>query len=373
MDMEPEMDYPDTVGVGLDFDLDGEYDLSGELGMVDDEEMDMEPEMGDMDMDAEEMGDEEMDSELDMELEEIIKELEEGTYEEGMQYEEEMNEGFFDVAAIAANGPAIAALFDDSLSLQQKMQKAKKIDLDMETLMGALESMDSIKGLIKKFLPEKPSNLILSQVRKVLGYVFPGENIDQLVNGIRNIAKSLGIGVNEQAAAEDGTGMVTEDIDALIAEILAEEDAEAEAEYADETLKEGKKCAECGSKNCKCESKELKEAYSVIKQLRYTINEVNLLNAKLLYTNKLFRNFELNDSQKMKVIENFDRAASTREVKLVFSTLSESFKKPVNNKKVVKESKSLASKPTASTAPNKEIISEGAEFANRWKKLAGLL
>jgi hypothetical protein len=107
--------------------------------------------------------------------------------------------------------------------------------------------------------------------------------------------------------------------------------------------------------------------------LKSIINEVNLLNAKLLYTNKLFRNFELTEGQKMKVIENFDRAGNTREVKLVFSTLAESFNRPTK-KRVVKES--YASKATATTAPKKEttqVLSEGFELANRWKKLAGLL
>jgi len=118
---------------------------------------------------------------------------------------------------------------------------------------------------------------------------------------------------------------------------------------------------------------ELDEAYRTVKQLKSIINEVNLLNAKLLYTNKLFRNFELNEAQKMKVIENFDRAGNTREVKLVFSTLAESFNRPTK-KRVVKES--IASKPTRTTAPSVEttnILSEGFELANRWKKLAGLL
>jgi len=99
------------------------------------------------------------------------------------------------------------------------------------------------------------------------------------------------------------------------------------------------------------------------------INEVNLLNAKLLYSNKLFRNFSLNEGQKMKVIENFDRAHNLREVKLVYSTLAEGFKMP-SSKKVVKES--FASKPVASTKPAKQVISEGTELANRFKKLAGL-
>ena len=116
---------------------------------------------------------------------------------------------------------------------------------------------------------------------------------------------------------------------------------------------------------------ELAEAYNVITSLKKTINEVNLLNAKLLYTNKLFRTFDLNENQKMKVIENFDRAASLREVKLVYATLGENLNVARKNKTVVKES--LASKPMKSSAPKKEILSEGAAVAERFKKLAGLI
>ena len=118
---------------------------------------------------------------------------------------------------------------------------------------------------------------------------------------------------------------------------------------------------------------ELEEAYKTVRQLRSIINEVNLLNAKLLFTNKLFRNFELSENQKMKVIENFDRAGNPREVKLVFTTLAEAFKKP-QAKRVVKESS--ASRATTTTPPSKQttqVLSEGFELANRWKKLAGLL
>jgi len=124
------------------------------------------------------------------------------------------------------------------------------------------------------------------------------------------------------------------------------------------------------------QGKELEEAYRTVKRLQSVINEVNLLNAKLLYTNKLFRNFELTEAQKMKVIENFDRASNTRETKLVFTTLAESFKRPTTKKRVVKESYSAASKPVTTTAPSvatTQVLSEGFELANRWKKLAGLL
>jgi hypothetical protein len=122
---------------------------------------------------------------------------------------------------------------------------------------------------------------------------------------------------------------------------------------------------------------DLEEAYKTIKSLRGTINEVNLLNAKLLYTNKLFRGYNLTNEQKVKVVENLDRTSSVREVKLVYATLAESMKFTGTEKKSsIKKSitEGLASKKTASTAPKKEIISESVDtMANRFKKLAGII
>jgi hypothetical protein len=119
---------------------------------------------------------------------------------------------------------------------------------------------------------------------------------------------------------------------------------------------------------------ELGEAISVIKSLKGTINEVNLLNAKLLYVNKLFRSFNLTNEQKSKVVETLDRTKNVREVKLVFSTIAESFKfgNGVAKKTTSKITESYASKPAASTAP-KQIISEDNSAANRFKKLAGII
>jgi hypothetical protein len=161
--------------------------------------------------------------------------------------------------------------------------------------------------------------------------------------------------------ADEDEAPVEESIDEIIEAILREE-------YVDEEITE----ADEDEEKMKMEA-ELKEAYATVSELKNILSEVNLLNAKLLYTNKLFRNFELNDAQKMKVIENFDRAANTREAKLVFTTLAESFKRPTK-KRVVKES--AASRAVASTAPKKEnttILNEGFAQAERWKKLAGLL
>ena len=116
---------------------------------------------------------------------------------------------------------------------------------------------------------------------------------------------------------------------------------------------------------------QLKEYKDTIGYLREKLNEVNLLNAKLLFTNKLFRGFGLNNNQKLSVVEQFDRTQNLREIKLVYATLAESFKG--NGNKKVNENKGQASKAVASTEPKKEVLSEGMEMKNRFKKLANLI
>ena len=161
-------------------------------------------------------------------------------------------------------------------------------------------------------------------------------------------------------------------IEAIIEAILAEEEEPVKVIPSEETpTAEAMEAMHDENMELKA---EITEAYRTVKHLQSVINEVNLLNAKLLYTNKLFRNFDLNEGQKMKVIENFDRAVSAREAKLVFATLAESFNKPAQKRKMVKES--AASRPLRTTAPSQQttqILSEGFEMANRWKKLAGLI
>ena len=117
---------------------------------------------------------------------------------------------------------------------------------------------------------------------------------------------------------------------------------------------------------------ELNEYKEAVTFLREKLHEVNILNAKLLYTNRLFKEYVLSNDQKMKVVETFDRAQTTREIKLVYSTLAESFndRGEINKKRSVKES---ASRKTNTTKPQTKIISEEDNVANRFKKLAGIL
>jgi hypothetical protein len=122
--------------------------------------------------------------------------------------------------------------------------------------------------------------------------------------------------------------------------------------------------------NVKEMKKELDEAMSTIAILKKDLNEINLLNAKLLYTNKIFRNKSLTESQKVKVLTAFDKATSKKEVELVYETLNEGLKvSTISTKSPIKESLGSASRALGSKV-SKPIIENDA-FA-RMRELAGL-
>jgi hypothetical protein len=116
---------------------------------------------------------------------------------------------------------------------------------------------------------------------------------------------------------------------------------------------------------------ELNETRNALKTVKTDLNEINLLNAKLLYTNKIFRNKNLTESQKVKVLGAFDKAASVKEAKLVFETITESLntsKKPVNESIIGRASKSAGVSTTT-----KQPIVESNDMIARFQKLAGII
>jgi hypothetical protein len=189
----------------------------------------------------------------------------------------------------------------------------------------------------------------------------------------------------EEDADDVDTYMNADDSDSSISEEDEEEHSmEEEDEHElniEEIIKEleDEEAAEEEEKKAVAEAKslknELKQAISVIRTLKSTINEINLLNAKLLYSNKLFRGYNLTNEQKTKVIDSFDRTGTIREVKLVYSTIAESMKMGGSVKKVqsAKRMTEGASKPQKSTGVKKQIISENSAYSDRFKQLAGLI
>jgi len=130
--------------------------------------------------------------------------------------------------------------------------------------------------------------------------------------------------------------------------------------------------ADIGTKSFKeAKSEELEEALEAIETLKQELSEVNLLNSKLLYVNKIFRNKNLTESQKVKVLSAFDKATSVKETKIIYETLNEGLVSKTNAKSSIKESLGMASKP-AGVAPKQPIV-ESDQMVQRFQKLAGIL
>lgn len=115
--------------------------------------------------------------------------------------------------------------------------------------------------------------------------------------------------------------------------------------------------------------RELKEAYAAVKTQKSTLNEVRLLNAKLLYTNKIFKAKSLNENEKVKVLSSFDKATTIKETKLIFETLSEGLNA---KRKPIRESLGSASKLTSNFKRTKNPIIATDPMVARFQKLAGL-
>ena len=197
----------------------------------------------------------------------------------------------------------------------------------------------------------------------------------------------------EEAPAEDEGDVSDEELEELIRELEGDDESEMDAdlegldEAEDEEAPEASEEApaedeevdlnelikalreedeEEEPKDDKMEAvkADLQEAYKAIKFMKAKLQEVNLLNAKLLFVNKLFKKSDLNEAQKMRVIETFDRAKSVREAKIIYTTLAEaagtSSKRIVRNKKKMNEG--LSSAPQKKTRVIENVDPQIARF-----------
>ena len=119
---------------------------------------------------------------------------------------------------------------------------------------------------------------------------------------------------------------------------------------------------------------ELEEAYRALTKIKSELNEVNLLNSKLLYSNKVFKAKNLTESQKVKVLAAFDKASTKKEAQLVYETVMENLNTQTTTKRPVTESvRGMASKVISGVSNNTKqpIIEVNAAFA-RMQQLAGI-
>jgi len=175
---------------------------------------------------------------------------------------------------------------------------------------------------------------------------------------------------------EPGDEFVEDDVEVTDVEDVEVEDevdvdVEIDEEMSDPDMRHGDK----GDSEVEKETEKMrfKEVMSEIETLKSELQEVNLLNAKLLYTNKIFKEKNLTENKKVKVLKAFDNAKTVKDAKSIFETLSEG----ILDTPTINESIKLgaASKATGlePKRTEKQPIIESNDVYNRMRKLAGLI
>jgi hypothetical protein len=297
----------------------------------------------DMDMDDENLE----EGFYDVDPQDTSDEIQDRYRKTGAALEEEELEEDFDLSSI------LAELSDDE---NQPMNEAEDEDEEEEMEDEDESEMESITDLTMDELKDIIKDIISSEMG--------GDEMDadmEDMGGEDEMSMDLD---GEEGGEEVGIEMGAdeeEEIDEIdLEELLAELDALGESDDEDKMYEVKKKKED--------DKDDMKEAIDTIEALRNELNEVNLLNAKLLYVNKVFKAKNLNESQKLKVIAQFDKATTAKEAKAIFESMNSAIAK--SKKSTIKESLGFASK-AAGVAPKKQIV-QVDETMSRWQMLAGI-
>ena len=253
--------------------------------------------------------------------------------------------------------------------------KDEKEDMDDEEIDLEDMSEDDLKGFIEDVIKDMVAD----------GEIEPG---DEFVEDEVEVEDSI-----EIEDVEDVDVDVEIDEDMKASEKNSKEVDEAKVELDEESKKEKEEGddREPYSKRSKASQmtldmsrtgkgdsqmvKELEAALASVNELKSELNEVNLLNAKLLYTNKIFKAKNLNESKKVKVLKAFDKAVSVEQAKTIFETLNEGITSTVTTPSINESIKKGAASKASGLEPkaNKQPIIESNDVYNRMRTLAGLL
>ena len=250
---------------------------------------------------------------------------------------------------------------------KEKMDEAEEAEAEEEE---EVEVEDEDESEEEESEDEKITDLTVDELKDIIKDIISAE-----MGGGEEMAADMNVDMGGEEGGED----VSVDLggeDEMAEDYSSEDDLEeidleellAELDSLDETKEEDLDEAKKKKEDKKDDKDEMKEAVDTINALRNELNEVNLLNAKLLYVNKIFKAKNLTESQKLKVIAQFDKATTTNEAKTIFESMNNAIEK--SKKSIVKESLGFASK-AAGMAPQKQIV-EVNETVSRWQMLAGI-
>ena len=332
-------------------DLDEEIDLEEILNELELEESD----------DLEETVDEAKKDD-DEKMEEAKKDDDKDDVKEAKDKEDDMNEAKDDKEDLDEQKPIYKAEYANDVTYKADHVNEDK-EFDLDTLLEEINNLD-----------EEKEDDVNEQTDSEMDDMYAGSALHKRKEeGQTNEVVGVAAGIAGLIAAAGG----------LSALEMAADDPEWRAKYpkvarALEKMQDiGKAAADTKRMEEASKDKELDETKAALEGVTTELNEVNLLNSKLLYVNRIFKANNLNEGQKLRVVETLDNASNVKEAKLIYETIKDTFtvakSTKTTPKRSIKEGLGMASKAAGtSTAPKKPVLNESNDMVTRMQKLANI-
>ena len=295
--------------------------------------------------------------------------------DEDLNEEEETNEGVEDTTIEETTIEEDS--FDEMMNTDEEaadpddegyMGKSMDEEIDLEEILSELELEES----------EEVSEDTVAEGEEEIA-----EGEEELAEGEEEELEEMQVTYTADTANRVGyqADYVNEDfdLDALLEELdgLDEVKDEVKEEELEESKEEVEETVNPLQSELEEAKDELEETKSALETVRAELNEVNLLNSKLLYVNRIFKANQLDESQKLRVVESLDKAGTAKEAKLIYETIKDTFNISKGEQRKVKpsikEGLGMASKAAGkSTASKKAVISESNDMMTRFQKLANI-
>jgi hypothetical protein len=307
---------------------DYDVDMEGTMTYEDDEDLEMGENYGEEDS---------MDEEIN--LEDILNELElEGDEEEDLEEVTRVGQPNYkgdDVHDILNRASDVNDNLSENFNLDSLLKEINDLEDDEEIM----EVYDDEMGMIKH--SGCGSNMMMNNEGQCMEMDMDMDDMD--MDEMHMDDMDMNMNMNKGMSTDDMMNMM-------------------------ETKKGG-----CGCKKENIQLQETKRAYNTIKA---ELNEVNLLNSKLLYVNRIFKANNLSEAQKLRVVETLDNATNIKEAKLIYETIKDTFNvvktTQTNPKRPIRENFGMASKATLTSAPRNLILNESNDMVTRMQKLANI-
>ena len=253
--------------------------------------------------------------------------------------------------------------------------EGKSVEINLGELAQALEEdEESGEGVNVEDLINREQE-VAPEMPETSEETGEGEEIELSEEQISEILEKLTIDIKNVPTGQAG-GASNETLEKEIKDILeAEEEEEGLNEDEESPLpsareKElGKQVENLSLKNKKL-MKEKKKFKDMLLQLKDRLEEVNLSNAKLLYTNRVLGSASLNERQRNRIVDALSNADSVEEAKVIYETLQSAV--GVSRKRTPK-SLSEAVQRSSTTLPRRNSETKKLDpVKNRWKTLAGI-